>query len=158
MRGQQHTVVRIGRGIGQHGLFGRAYTVERFADGLHVDLPAPEEAVEIEDHRGDAFVAGGLVERMHEVTCLVFAHRRFAGQQRLDGVDLCTLLDHDAIEFEHQRTVTYRGWAGAGGQHGEQRREEQQHENEHQPVLDAHQEAPDLSSELHANNLLLAPR
>ena len=94
---------------------------------------------------------------MHEVTRLVFAHRRLSGQQRLDRVDLCTFLDHHAIEFEHQRTVTYRGRAGAGGQHGEQRREEQQHENEHQPVLDAHQEAPDLTSELHANNLLLAP-
>ena len=123
-----------------------------------MDLPAPEEAVEIEDHCSNAFVAGSLVECMHEVTRLVFAHRCFAGQQRLDGVDLCPLLDHDAIEFEHQRAVAHGGWAGAGGQHGEQRREEQQHENEHQPVLDADQEAPDLTSELHANNLLLAPK
>ena len=80
-----------------------------------------------------------------------------AGQQRLDRVDLGPFLDDDAIEIEHQAPSRTAAGLGRVVSTANSALEEQQHEDEHQPVLDAHQKPPDLTSKLHASNLLLAP-
>ena len=155
MRGEQHAVVGIGGGIGQHGLFRGAHPVERFADRLHMHLSAAEETVEIEHHGRNPFVSGSFVKRVDHVAGLVFADRRGARKQGGDRVDLGPLLDDDAAQIEQQGAIAHGGRAGARSQHGKQGGKEQQHEDEHQPVLDANQKPPDLTSKLHASNLLL---
>ena len=65
------------------------------------------------------------------------------------------VLDDDAAQIEQQGAIAHGGRAGARSQHRKQGGKEQQHEDEHQPVLDANQKPPDLTSKLHASNLQL---
>jgi hypothetical protein len=152
---QQQPIVGIGRGIGKHRLFGRAHPIERGANGRQMHLPTAHEAVEIKHHRLDAAVGRGGIDRPHQIAGLVFADRSLAGEEAFDRVDPLALLHHEAIEFEHERPAADIGRARPGGQNREQGAEEHQHEDEHQPVFDAHQQAPHPSRKTHIEVLSL---
>ena len=150
MAGEQQGIVGIGGGEAQHRLVRRAHPVDRLADILQMDLSTAEEAVEIEHDRGDPLVAGRRVQRAHEVAGLIFTDRRGTRKQRLERIDRGAFLDHHPVERENQRAFAHLRGAGPRGQHGVEREEEQQHEDEHQPVLDPHQQAPHPACEFHA--------
>ncbi len=112
-------------------------------------LAAAQKRIEIEHHRFDPVVARRRVERADQFARLEFARGSGLRQQCGEGIDLGSLFHDHAIELENQRPFAHFCGARPRGQHSKQQREEQQHENEHQPVLQSHQQTPDPARELH---------
>ena len=112
-------------------------------------MPAADKTVEIKHYSIDSVILGRLVQSVDQVAGLIFAHRCLSGKERGERIDFGTFFHDGAVECEKKCPVTNRGRARPGGEDGEERRKEQQHENEHEPVLYAYQQAPHFSGKSH---------
>ena len=152
MGSEEHAIVCIGSGIGEDRLIGRTHPVERFADILQVDLACAKESIEVEHHSSDPVVLGRSIECTNDVAGLMFADRGATRQEGIEEIYGCAFLDNDTVEFEQERSFADLGRAGAGGQDGEKQREEEQHEQQDEAVLDTNEQAPDLACKMHGNS------
>src|SRR5690606_22916494 len=130
MRGNLIAVGGVGSGEGEHGLFLRAYLVDRSANFGKRDLAAAKKAVEVEHHRRHPLVLSGGLECVHDVANTIFLEILTAGQRR-KGVDFCRLFGNDAVELKQQRALANRERrVGAAREQAEEEREEHKEEDE----------------------------
>ena len=120
--------------------------IQRFADLGDRRLAAAREDVEVQRHYLHAIVAGRLAKGMDHVAQPELGN---AGPlERLDCAGPRGLLDDRPVQLEEQGAA-----AGADrrarGHRAPDRCEEEQHQDQDEPVLDAYQEPPHLASELH---------
>ena len=153
MRGEHHPVIDVGSGISQHRLLGSADLVHRRADFFHVDQPAAGELRQIEHDHLDMIIGGGQLQRAHHVADPVLLDRCLSPDQQHERVLVRGFFDHRAIELEQQRPILERRLAGPRGERAVEPGKEQQHEQQHQPILDGDEQMPNFAGELHAGVL-----
>jgi hypothetical protein len=141
MSGEQVSVIGVSGRVGINGLARLLYPVERVADRLQRDLPAAQEAIEVQHHRLDVAVGSRRVDRPHHVPQPMLPRHRPAAD-RVEQPALRRLLDDRAVQIQHQRAGPGAA-IGAVGQRRMQGREEQQHKQQDKPVLDADEQPPE---------------
>ncbi len=148
MGGELIAVVAIAGRIGDDSLAGAADPVERLADIGDRALAAAGEDVEIERHRLDPVVGRGLVERPDHRREPIFADDRAAGQHRA-RVRRRRLLDDRAAKIEPERAAPRAVAIRARRERRIEPAEKGQHDDQDERVLDADQQLPRFSRELH---------
>ena len=149
MCGQHQGIIGIGDGVGVDGLVRPAEPAQRLGHLLHVHSAAAEKTGEVERNGIDPLVLRRSVDGAHQVARGIFADRYGLRYQRGNGIDGRDLFNDNAVQVEQQRPVAHHTGIGPRAQHGEQRAEKQQQEQERQPVLDADKKTPDLACETH---------
>jgi len=114
-----------------------------------MDEAASGEIAQVEYDCLDLLVGRGGPHGPDHVAGAVFVNRGGTGNQLLDGVDGARFLDDRAVQLEQQCALANLRDVGPRAQGAIERQEEQQHEKQDEPVLDGHQQLPDLASEDH---------
>ena len=141
-------IVAIAGGVGDDRLVGPADGVDRVADPRQAGLAAAQENVEIEGDGLHPVVGRRRLQRVDDVAQPIFADQR-GSRHDFQRIGLDRLLDDRATEVEQKGALVGAAGIRRGGEQGIEKAEEEQHENEHQPVLHAHQQPPRLAQKTH---------
>ena len=143
------TRIGVGRGIGVDRFAAFLEGLERGPDRLQIGLAGTEKRVELKHDQLDPAIAARRIDCANDSADFnLAAVVRCAGECPKRRA-LTRLIDHRAIEIEHQRRSVGHRSGPARMQRRPQSDEEDQQQQQHDGILDADQEAPGATDEFH---------